>query len=517
MFSLLVLTTIISHPPPPNLEEVECAVYTFAQQFGASKFPAAPDEITASLYSALILERCQNTSATPPTPDKHNRRHLGGYQLQPPLLLPSAYYSNANQPDAAPPRMLYVATTGNDRTGDGSQPTPFATLHRAQVEIRKTPSAARGAITVEVAAGTYYFNTTLAFGPEDSGSSAAAPTIWKAADGADVTLSGGLKLELDWEPYTAPHPAANSGGYGKAFQAKLPAGVPLNFTTLFVDNVRAIRARFPNGNPTDVSGQCFSKVQYPERGEGCKGYLSPANGMVETVPLPPAIRIVAKSADHPDLPPRYGAYPNFDIMASGYASLYAPPGNKCVVPATAGACGGSSQCTVDCSTNGSVSWFAHYGRVQGTPRSFTYDPSTWTDKKWNKPERSGVVRSFDGMDWGSASYPLAGINGTTVTLGPGGWQVGDSNGVKNFYIEGIVEEVDAPFEWAVDFDTRTIYYFPNQTMPVPPPLPGSILIQAAANTSTAACTFDNQMVRVGRSRELGYCFVLEGILWSHMS
>ena len=269
MFSvpLLVLSATIAHPPPPNLEEVECAVYTFAQQFGASKFPAAPGEITASLYSALILERCQNTSATPPTPpDKHvhsNRRHLGGYRLQPPLPLPSAYYSNANQPDAAPPRMLYVATTGNDRTGDGSQPTPFATLHRAQVEIRKTPSATRGAITVEVAAGTYYFNTTLAFGPEDSGSSAAAPTIWKAADGADVTLSGGLKLELEWEPYAAPYTAANSGGYGKAFQAKLPAGVPLNFTTLFVDNVRAIRARFPNGNPTDVSGQCFSKVQYP--------------------------------------------------------------------------------------------------------------------------------------------------------------------------------------------------------------------------------------------------------------
>ena len=61
---------------------------------------------------------------------------------------------------------------------------------------------------------------------------------------------------------------------GQAFSAALPATVPWNFTTLFSDNHRAIRARWPNGNPTDVSGQCFSKTQYPEHGEGCRGYAS---------------------------------------------------------------------------------------------------------------------------------------------------------------------------------------------------------------------------------------------------
>ena len=77
-----------------------------------------------------------------------------------------------------------------------------------------------------------------------------------------------------------------------------------------------------------------------------------------------------------------------------------------------------------------------------------------------------MVRSFDGMDWGSASYPLDGVDvaNRTVSLGPGGWQVGDSNGIGKYYIEGIKEELDAPWEWAVDPDTHTLFYFPNQVL-----------------------------------------------------
>ena len=49
-------------------------------------------------------------------------------------------------------------------------------------------------------------------------------------------------------------------------------------------------------------------------------------------------------------------------------------------------------------------------------------------------------------------YPLAGIDiaNKTVHLGPGGWQVGDARGVGGYYIEGIVEELDAPWGKALD-------------------------------------------------------------------
>ena len=102
--------------------------------------------------------------------------------------MPSSYYAAGAERQTArtSASIIYVSINGNDKSGDGTQAKPFATLQRAQQEIRKTPTALRGAITVLVSSGTYYFNSTLAFTPLDSGSSAANPIVWKAADGADA-------------------------------------------------------------------------------------------------------------------------------------------------------------------------------------------------------------------------------------------------------------------------------------------------------------------------------------------
>ena len=132
---------------------------------------------------------------------------------------------------------------------------------------------------------------TFELGEQDSGSSPATPVTYASYNGEDVTISGGIKLELDWKPYTGTAGAPIS--VGKAFMAKLPAGVPANFTTLFADNKRQMRARYPNGDPEDVSGMCFSKVQYPNSGEGCNGYLGGAK-LVQAAPLPPDISFTAR-------------------------------------------------------------------------------------------------------------------------------------------------------------------------------------------------------------------------------
>lgn len=44
--------------------------------------------------------------------------------------------------------------------------------------------------------------------------------------------------------------------------------------------MRQVRARFPNGNPQDNSGKCFSKVQHPGT-EGCD-WLSAQSGVGST-------------------------------------------------------------------------------------------------------------------------------------------------------------------------------------------------------------------------------------------
>ena len=293
-----------AHTDPTNLEAVECAIFLFAQEFGAAKFPAASNEISDALHSALLLDRCRDLA-----PSHTSGKRAGGVADQPRLggypqsSRPDAWYAVGGGSRTSGPS-LYVSLSGND-SNPGTFAAPFATLQRAQSEIRTSPVGARASTTVYVRQGTYYLRETLSFGPEDSGNSHAERIVWRPYQNESVTISGGIKLDLDWQPYVGNFTA------GKAFAAKLPDGVPTNFTTFFADNTRAIRARFPNGNPGDVTGQCFSKVQFPQHGEGCHGYATAAGGT--TVNLPPAIRVTAQTPI-PNLPARYGAYPSFDMM-----------------------------------------------------------------------------------------------------------------------------------------------------------------------------------------------------------
>ena len=105
--------SVSAHSDPPNLLEVDCALYSFATTFGATKFPAAPAEITEALASAFHLERCNNTigSRTAPLSPSHaGARWLGGYRMDP---MPAAFYRDAeasHQPPDA--RSMFVAVSG---------------------------------------------------------------------------------------------------------------------------------------------------------------------------------------------------------------------------------------------------------------------------------------------------------------------------------------------------------------------------------------------------------------------
>lgn len=92
---------------------------------------------------------------------------------------------------------LYVSTSGNDTSGDGSQGSPFATLGKAKEKVR-TLDKSSGDIVVEIADGFYSLDDTLVFGQEDSGSENCM-IYYEAADGAELVISGGDRLEGTWE------------------------------------------------------------------------------------------------------------------------------------------------------------------------------------------------------------------------------------------------------------------------------------------------------------------------------
>ena len=154
---------------------------------------------------------------------------------------------------------FYVSPSGND-DNPGSLSSPFATLHQAQQAMRKIAKRT-GPLTVFVREGTYYFDSPLLFGPEDSGSKDASVT-YGAYPNEKVTLSAGRRLECNWVPYRdgimmTQLPSFSQSGTG--------------FTQLFINGKRKIRARYPNYDASDP---------------GKSGYLVAAGAISPETPNP---------------------------------------------------------------------------------------------------------------------------------------------------------------------------------------------------------------------------------------
>jgi hypothetical protein len=120
-------------------------------------------------------------------------------------------------------------------------------------------AARRDKATVTVHAGTYYLPETLKLTGDDNG------LTLQAAPGETVVLSGGQKLDLQWEPYK-----------DGIMQAKTPAG--LSIDQLFVNGKRQRMARYPNYNPNvrpygGFAADAFSKERAARWADPAGGYI----------------------------------------------------------------------------------------------------------------------------------------------------------------------------------------------------------------------------------------------------
>ena len=133
---------------------------------------------------------------------------------------------------------------------------PIRTLADAQTEARKNKA------TVVIHAGTYYLPQALVFTAADSG------TTYVAAPGEKPVLSGGIKLDLQWQPYKEG-----------IWQAKTPAG--LTFDQLFVNDKQQPLARYPNYDPNVViyHGYAADAIS-PER---VKRWADPTGGFIHAL------------------------------------------------------------------------------------------------------------------------------------------------------------------------------------------------------------------------------------------
>lgn len=167
---------------------------------------------------------------------------------------------------SVPLRSIYVSPTGDDANA-GTVEAPLQSLHAAQERIR--PLLGAGPIEVVVGEGVYYLPETLVFRTEDSGTPD-APVVFRSVSEGGAILSGGSRLDLEWEP-------APEVGEG-VFRARTPDG--LRMDQLFVNGARQWMARYPNYNASlktaayqGFSPDAFSKERAARWADPAGGYI----------------------------------------------------------------------------------------------------------------------------------------------------------------------------------------------------------------------------------------------------
>lgn len=162
---------------------------------------------------------------------------------------------------------IFVATTGDDTAAGTSTAAPVKTLARAQELVREAlPDG--GPVTVELAEGDYYLDSTLALTNSDSGS-AGAPVRW-IGTGEGATLNGGRELVAAWSP-TEADPSV--------MVTDVPAGI--DFDELFVDDVRQIMARYPNWD--DHAPRLEGTTTLSTLNSRSSGWAEPTTGFVRAM------------------------------------------------------------------------------------------------------------------------------------------------------------------------------------------------------------------------------------------
>lgn len=142
-----------------------------------------------------------------------------------------------NLPYRYPNFSLYVSTTGNDSTGDGTSSNPWATPGKAISAIRtgNLNLVQNQDINVYVRAGTYAISSPLAHTVADTACNGHR-IIWKSIDGIGAAVFDGTVAVNGWAVYS-----------GSIYRTAVSSS--LNFWTLYENGIRAKMARTPAWSP----------------------------------------------------------------------------------------------------------------------------------------------------------------------------------------------------------------------------------------------------------------------------
>ena len=232
---------------------------------------------------------------------------------------------------------------------------------------------------------------------------------------------------------TTNSPDCVSGKKLNIMYADLSSQNPNVFTSLFINGRRAVRARYPDGNP-ETMGLHTNPT----------GYVPKAD-----LWLPPASHGDATEI-HIESPTRVRTYyPTFDLAIGGPVEDFHPPESYWGLKSPRAG-------------------YIKNARTYTIPTGLQYPSDVhFVNRTWKHPE-TGVVHAFHGQHWGNWQFQLSGrdMEKRHLTFAYGGWQEarGCSYGAE-WYVENIMEELDSPNEWFYDDASKTLYLYPNGSLP----------------------------------------------------
>jgi hypothetical protein len=385
--------------------EYDCALRAFTIKMAAYIAPTASKiNWTTLSQSALQMNQCNSTAYTTYQPSNS----VKPFKTAPEMTKGACHHT------------VFVHDLKGDDLFDGTFEKPMKTIQSA-LSLTRTLRAIHGnnsTLCITIRGGTYYLGTNATTSSSQIGAIALTSNdnniVIENYQNERVVLSGGTLLELQWSVH-----AKTSAG-GTIMKAQVPLSVNLEqFNELYIDGIRAIVAKYPNGDPS-------TKGLYAND----TGFSNDSQSWIRSLFSP--------GADiHVQAPNRSGtAFPNYHLIVGGRASVFNPP----------------------------RSFWVGYG----IPRGFTVKNGALPHlSNWSNPT-TGYVHAFHGGFWGSWMFEIASSNSTdnTIMFSRGGFQ--EARGWPYggpFYVSNIFEELDSPNEWFLNKDTRTLYFMPNDTMP----------------------------------------------------
>ena len=303
---------------------------------------------------------------------------------------------------------------------NGTFEYPVKTIQMA-LSLARTLRAVHGSeptLCITIRGGTYYLGTNATSSSSQIGAIALTSNdsnlVIENYPGERVILSGGTLLKLQWSVHV------KTAAGGTIMKAQVPPSVNLDqFNELYIDETRAIIAKYPNGDPST---------------QGL--YANNTGFSFDALSWQPPIHKPTVDIQV-DSPSRNGTtFPFHHIGVGEGASVFNPPRSF---------------------------WGSH-----NVPSGVVVVNGAFPNiGKWTNPS-TGFVHAFHSGYWGSWVFEIASSNSTenTIMFGRGGFQEArGSNKGGAFYVSNIFEELDSPNEWFLDKNTRTLYFMPNDTMP----------------------------------------------------